>query len=106
VGVDESLRNRLRAAFAWRGTEGFADVSGWWADPEILREIGPALADLHRDARPTLIAGVEAVGFLLGPSWRRLLVSGSSKYARVWWRRTSATELLFELRRLITTNAT
>ena len=67
MGVDESLRNRLRAAFAWRGTEGFADVSGWWADPEILREIGPALADLHRDARSTLIAGVEAVGFLLGP---------------------------------------
>jgi adenine phosphoribosyltransferase len=57
----------LRAAFVWRGDERFADVSGWWADPEILREIGPALAALHSSDRPTLVAGVEALGFLLGP---------------------------------------
>jgi hypothetical protein len=47
MAPDETLPDRLRAAFAWRGDERFADVSGWWADPEILREIGPALAALH-----------------------------------------------------------
>jgi adenine phosphoribosyltransferase len=66
VGPSERLNGRLRAAFAWRG-EGYADVSGWWADAEILRDIGPALAGLHKDGEPTLVAGIESLGFLLGP---------------------------------------
>jgi adenine phosphoribosyltransferase len=61
------LRDRLRVAFSWRGEANYADVSGWWADPALLREIGPALADLHRSSNPTLVAGIEALGFLVGP---------------------------------------
>jgi adenine phosphoribosyltransferase len=57
----------LRARFRWRGPAKYADVSGWWADPEILRRLGPALAELHRHDDPTVVAGVEATGFLLGP---------------------------------------
>jgi adenine phosphoribosyltransferase len=62
-----ALRDRLRVAFSWRGEANYADVSGWWADRSLLREIGPALADLHRSGNPTLVAGIEALGFLLGP---------------------------------------
>jgi adenine phosphoribosyltransferase len=61
------LSERLRHAFSWRSAENYADVSGWWADPDLLREIGPALAELHSAAEPTLVAGIEALGFLLGP---------------------------------------
>jgi adenine phosphoribosyltransferase len=67
MSADELLRDRLRASFVWRSAEGFADVSHWWTDPTILREIGPALAHLHAEERPTLVAGIEALGFLLGP---------------------------------------
>jgi adenine phosphoribosyltransferase len=65
--VEQPVRERLRAAFAWRGREEEADVSGWWADASLLRELGPALANLHREGDPTLVAGIESYGFLLGP---------------------------------------
>jgi len=43
-----------------------ADTSGWWAAPHVLSHLGPALADLHREAAPTLVTGVESRGFLIG----------------------------------------
>lgn len=65
------LRTRLRTAFSWLGdrTDGtsHADVTGWWRDPELLRDIGVALADLFRDNEITVVMGLEAHGFVLGP---------------------------------------
>ncbi|URN11903.1 hypothetical protein LUW77_09160 [Streptomyces radiopugnans] len=62
------LRHRLREAFAWRGEEGRADVSQWWADASIMGELGPALADLCSSrGRITTVLAPEATGFLLGP---------------------------------------
>lgn len=60
---------RLRETFAWRETPVgvFADLSGWWRDPGLLRTLGPALAELHADARPTVVAGIETRGLVLGP---------------------------------------
>jgi adenine/guanine phosphoribosyltransferase-like PRPP-binding protein len=37
------------------------------AGPEVLRSVGPALADLHRDADSQAVVGIESRGFLLGP---------------------------------------
>jgi adenine phosphoribosyltransferase len=60
---------RLIEAFAWRDTPVgvFADLSGWWRDAELLRLLGPALAELHADERPTVVAGIETRGLVLGP---------------------------------------
>ncbi|MFI6701800.1 adenine phosphoribosyltransferase [Streptomyces sp. NPDC050509] len=63
----EQLGRRLRELFVWRGEEGFADTSAWWSDAAVLAGVGPALAGLHPDARPTAVMGPEALGFLLGP---------------------------------------
>jgi adenine phosphoribosyltransferase len=60
------LAARLRDSFRWTGTDR-SDPSSWWRDGEVLAEIGPALADLHREAHPTVVLGIEARGFLLGP---------------------------------------
>jgi adenine phosphoribosyltransferase len=64
---ETDLTERLGEAFSWRSAENYADLSGWWADPDLLRDIGPALAELHRNAEPTVVAGIEALGFLVGP---------------------------------------
>ena len=44
-----------------------SDRSGWWRDPDVLCEVGPALAGLFRDSRPTVVVSPEVTGFLLGP---------------------------------------
>ncbi|WP_205354157.1 phosphoribosyltransferase family protein [Embleya scabrispora] len=64
-----AIARRLADAFTWRETPWgtFADVSGWWHDPEVLAMLGPGLGALHADARPTLIVGVETRGLVLGP---------------------------------------
>lgn len=65
-----TLRERLVADFRWvgdRGSSRLADVSGWHRNPEILRDVGPALADLFRDEAPELVLGPERSGYLLGP---------------------------------------
>jgi adenine phosphoribosyltransferase len=65
------LRKRVRETFAWRGDRTddnhYADVTGWWRDPELLRELGPALAGLFDRDRPTVVLGLESRGCLLGP---------------------------------------
>lgn len=44
-----------------------ADPTRWWRDPDLLCQLGPALAELHRDAQPSVVLGVETRGMLLGP---------------------------------------
>lgn len=69
------LRTSLISGFGWRSDPPvwpesrryYADCSGWWRDASVLTRIGPALAELFRDAQPTVILGTEAHGFLLGP---------------------------------------
>lgn len=81
MGVTDRQRvvRRLQETFAWRDTPvgEFADLSGWWRDPELLRMLGPSLAGLHAEGggtpapgapgRPTVVAGIETRGLVLGP---------------------------------------
>lgn len=64
------VRDRLARAFAWRTDGGTprmsADVTGWWRDPELLAELGPALAGLYEEERPTVVVGPVSRGSLLG----------------------------------------
>lgn len=67
-----TLTSRLIDAFRWldpgaHSTHLVSDISSWWRDPAILREIGPALAGLFPDQRPTVVIAPEVTGFLLGP---------------------------------------
>lgn len=57
---------RLRESFRWTG-EDISDPSRWWSDGETLRELGPALAELFADDGVSVVAGIEARGFVLGP---------------------------------------
>jgi adenine phosphoribosyltransferase len=66
------LVKRLIHSFRWidpgpESTHLVSDMSGWWRDPEILAALGPALADLFRAARPTVVVSPEVTGYLLGP---------------------------------------
>lgn len=67
-----ALRERLIGRFRWvdPGPESshlVSDVSGWWRDPEVLSALGPALAALFADERPTVVTAPEVTGLLLGP---------------------------------------
>jgi adenine phosphoribosyltransferase len=73
MSTEPSLRETrqlLRDAFTWRGDRTddnrYADVTGWWRDPGLLKELGPALAQLFTHERPTVILGPESRGCLLG----------------------------------------
>jgi adenine phosphoribosyltransferase len=65
------VRFRLREAFAWRGDSTdkhrYADVTGWWRDADLLRLLGPALAQLFPEATPTVVLGPDSRGSLIGP---------------------------------------
>jgi adenine phosphoribosyltransferase len=72
IGVTAELRDLLRATFRWTDPGPDTDLlvsdrSGWWRDNRVLREIGPALADLFRDTAPTVVVSPEVTGFLVGP---------------------------------------
>jgi adenine phosphoribosyltransferase len=63
------LKDDLRSAFRWRGDRESsygADQTGWWADPSVLRRLGPALAGLLRQTSPTIVLGPQSRGALLG----------------------------------------
>lgn len=64
---NDELRRRLRERFAWRGENASADMAAWWLDADVLRSVGPALADLHREADPQVVVGIQSRGYLLGP---------------------------------------
>ena len=71
MATTPELRAQLRSAFTWRGDRWddsyLADVTGWWRDPKLLVQLGPALAELHRHREPTVILGLQSRGSLLGP---------------------------------------
>ena len=89
------LRDRLRAAFRWTETGPgddylVSDRSGWWRDPLILSDLGDGLADLFRDARPTVVVAPEVTGFLIGPLVARALGAGFVEAYRAGARRAIA----------------
>lgn len=55
----------LRERTGWVGDR--LATLAWWTDPDLLRVLGPALAGLAADRRPTLVAGVQSSGYLLAP---------------------------------------
>ena len=60
------LKRRLLDASRW--VEGsIYEPSPWWRDPSLLRDLVSGLARLHADAQPTVVAGIESRGLLLGP---------------------------------------
>lgn len=73
--VDTDFKRRLQDSFRWRGDRtdphSYADVTGWWRDPDVLRSLGPGLASLFDDAQPWVVLGIHSRGTLLGASSRR-----------------------------------
>ena len=64
------LRADLIRTFRWRGDRTdvsySADPTEWWADPTIIKRLGPALADLFSEEDPTVVLGPQSRGALLG----------------------------------------
>ncbi len=58
------LEQRLLQAY--RHVEGRYDPSMWWRDPTLLRDLVTSLAALHSDDPPSVVAGPESRGLLLG----------------------------------------
>jgi adenine phosphoribosyltransferase len=93
--VASDLRDRLRAGFRWTdpgpGSQVLvSDRSGWWRDPRILDELGPALAALFAGASPTVVLAPEVTGFLVGPLVARALGVGFVEAYRAGARRPIA----------------
>jgi len=67
---DADCRRRLIATFRWVSDKtdpsNLADVTGWWRDPLILRDVGRTLANLYGEQRPTAVMGPQSRGSLLG----------------------------------------
>jgi adenine phosphoribosyltransferase len=67
----EEVKSGLRDVFTWRGDRTdrhrYADVTGWWRRPELLGNLGRALAQLFADRPPTVVLGPQSSGCLLGP---------------------------------------
>ncbi|NED51263.1 phosphoribosyltransferase [Micromonospora aurantiaca] len=66
------LSRRLIELFGWidpgpGSTHLVSDISGWWRDPDVLAQVGPALAGLFPEDRPTVVIAPEVTGLLLGP---------------------------------------
>jgi adenine phosphoribosyltransferase len=93
--VASDLRDRLRQAFRWTDPGPDSDIlvsdrSGWWRDPHILDQIGPALADLFAGTAPTVVVAPEVTGFLLGPLVARAIGVGFVEAYRAGARRPIA----------------
>lgn len=70
--MEPAFRRKLIDTFRWidlgrRERSYGSDASGWWRDPSILLGLGPALADLFRAGRPTVVVAPERSGYVLGP---------------------------------------
>ncbi|MGC5028365.1 phosphoribosyltransferase [Micromonospora sp. DT229] len=70
--MSAELSQRLVELFRWvdpgpQASHLVSDVSGWWRDPQVLAELGPALVAPFRAARPTVVLAPAVTGFLLGP---------------------------------------
>ena len=75
------LRDRLRDGFRWTdpgpGSDYVvSDRSGWWRDPSLIRDLGPALGEMFTELSPTVVVSPEVTGFLLGPLVARALGVG------------------------------
>jgi adenine phosphoribosyltransferase len=93
--VVSDLRDRLIATFRWTDPGPDSDVlvsdrSGWWRDPSVLDDLGPALAALFADRAPTVVVAPEVTGFLLGPLVARALGVGFAEAYRAGARRAVA----------------
>ncbi|SDY88815.1 adenine phosphoribosyltransferase [Modestobacter sp. DSM 44400] len=70
MSVSVDIRERLKDAFAWRGDRTdehrLADLTGWWRDPALLMQLGPALADLSGSSSVSLVLGPQSSGAMLG----------------------------------------
>jgi adenine phosphoribosyltransferase len=93
--VASDLRDRLRQAFRWTDPGPHSEIlvsdrSGWWRDPHILDQVGPALADLFAGTAPTVVVAPEVTGFLLGPLVARALGVGFVEAYRAGARRPIA----------------
>lgn len=71
VRRSQDARRRLREAYrnvADRYDDrSLLDYDSWWRDPEILKTLGPLLAEPFTSAAPTVVLGPAASGYLLGP---------------------------------------
>ncbi|MGC5285837.1 phosphoribosyltransferase family protein [Micromonospora sp. DT231] len=70
--MSADLTARLAALFQWidpgpDATHLVSDISGWWRDPAVLAELGPALVAPYRAAGPTVVLAPAVTGLLLGP---------------------------------------
>lgn len=65
----QELRSHLRQTFHWRTDpdqdDFYADDSGWLRHPEIIRNLGTGLAQLHPNVAITAVMGVESRGTAL-----------------------------------------
>lgn len=68
--ADAQLLDDLRSAFRWLADRPdhryIADPTGWWADANILRRLGPALARPGLESGVTCVVGPQSRGGLLG----------------------------------------
>lgn len=70
--VPADLSRRLIDLFRWAdpgpaSSHLVSDVSGWWRDPQVLADLGPALVAPFRADRPTVVISPAVTGLLLGP---------------------------------------
>jgi adenine phosphoribosyltransferase len=98
--VAEDVRDRLRAGFGWTdpgpGSDYLvSDRSGWWRDPLIIAGLGPAMAAMVTDWRPTVVVSPEVTGFLIGPLVAQALGVGFVEAYRAGARRPIAEPMIW-----------
>ena len=98
--MNVDLRDLLRSEFRWTNPGPnseylVSDRSGWWREPRILDGLGPALADLFRADRPTVVVSPEVTGFMLGPLVARALGAGFVEAYRAGARRPIAEPMIW-----------
>jgi adenine phosphoribosyltransferase len=98
--VTSDLRDHLRATFRWTDPGPASDVlvsdrSGWWRDARVLREVGPALAELFAESHPTVVVSPEVTGFLVGPLAASALGIGFVEAYRAGVRRPIAEPMIW-----------
>jgi adenine phosphoribosyltransferase len=90
----DAIVSRLRAAFMWRNDG--ARMEGWWARADVLAGLGPALARLHRHARPSVVIAPEARGFIVGPLVAVQTGAGFVEMRKGRWEGDSRDEVLVQ----------
>ncbi|MFJ6196823.1 phosphoribosyltransferase [Micromonospora sp. NPDC092111] len=70
--MSAELCGRLVELFGWidpgpGSSHLVSDTSGWWRDPQVLADLGPALVAPFRSARPTVVVAPAVTGLILGP---------------------------------------